>query len=115
MQRPTGRLRIVRGSVRDLIFDRSGRCKGSCVREGWWWVCVDKRPDGLPCDPEGVFATKESARRHLAATLAQRESRVGGIRWGRNWHDRKRATMRPIPCNRATPAQIRKELNEWRR
>lgn len=115
MQRPIDRFRIVRGSVCDLIFDRTGRCAGVCYREGWWWVCAGKAPDGLPFDPEGAFATKESARRHLQAMLTGRDHRVRGIRWGRNWHDQKRRTMRPVPCNRATIAQIRKEVAAWRR
>lgn len=108
--RPFGRFRIVRGSKRDVVFGRG--LVVSVYREGWWWACQGQRGDGLPFDPEGAFETKESAIRHLRATLAQRERHVGNIRWcdGRT---KKRPTMRPISCNRVTPAQHRAELASW--
>lgn len=107
-----GRFRIVRGHVRDLVFNRQGRAVAPVVREGWWWVSLGQRPDDLPYDPEGAFHTKESARRHLWATLTDREQRTRNVRW-KNGGVAKRFTMRRVQCPCATPAQIRREVADF--
>jgi len=104
--------RIVRGHVRDLVFNRQGLAVAPVIREGWWWVSLGQRPDGLPYDPEGAFHTKESARRHLWATLTRRDGRIRNIRW-KDGRVTKRFSMRRIPSPRPTPRQEWRGAMEW--